>query len=191
MVRDQGQDRPSAREMATYGIIDPDYARVFTIARCVAWQEGYALVMHGSFTRDLDLIAIPWTDRATDAEHLVKRVALALDDLALLIKKSGAPSQATQKPHGRLAWTLTFKTFGDPRFVDLSVMPRLKSRHAEVDVETLLAAYEADTKALPLGAANREKGDSTYNWRMSVVRDLRDLAARLSSAPAQEGRPHV
>jgi len=30
-----------------------------------------------------------------------------------------------QQPHGRLAWTLTFKRFGDPRFVDLSVMPRM------------------------------------------------------------------
>lgn len=117
---------PSSVAPAAYGIIDPDYARVFTIARCVAWQEGYALVIHGSFTRDLDLIAIPWTDRATDAEHLVQRIALALDDLSILEKGRGRPSQATQKPHGRLAWALTFKTFGDPRFVDLSVTPRIQ-----------------------------------------------------------------
>lgn len=107
----------------SYGIIDPDYARVFTIARCIAWSEGYALAMHGSFTRDLDLIAIPWTEQATDAEHLVKRVALALDDLNLLVKDTSGKT-ASKKPHGRLAWTLTFKAFGDPRFVDLSVMPR-------------------------------------------------------------------
>lgn len=128
---------PGTVSAPAYGIIDPDYARVFTIGRCVAWQEGYALVMHGSFTRDLDLIAIPWTDRATDAEHLVKRVALALDDLSILEKGRGKPSQAMQKPHGRLAWTLTFKAFGDPRFVDLSVMPRasfsaLENRKADL-----------------------------------------------------------
>jgi len=110
-------------EAAPYGIIDPDYARVFTVARCIAWSEGYALAMHGSFTRDLDLIAVPWTDRATDAEHLVRRVAMALDDLSLLVKDA-AGKTATEKPHGRLSWTLTFKAFGDPRFVDLSVMPR-------------------------------------------------------------------
>ena len=107
-----------------YGIIDPDYARVFSVARCIAWSEGYALLMHGSFTRDLDLLAVPWTDRATDAEHLVRRIVLALDDLRLLVKDPNVTSQATEKPHGRLAWTLVFKTFGDPRFVDLSVMPR-------------------------------------------------------------------
>jgi hypothetical protein len=111
-------------EAVAYGIIDPDYARVFTVARCIAWSEGYALAMHGSFTRDLDLIAIPWTHRATDAEHLVRRIAGALDDLDILVKRPEEASQATEKPQGRLAWTLTFKAFGDPRFVDLSVMPR-------------------------------------------------------------------
>jgi hypothetical protein len=29
-----------------------------------------------------------------------------------------------EKPHGRLVWTMVFKAFGDPRFIDLSVMPR-------------------------------------------------------------------
>lgn len=115
-------------EGPVWGIIDPDYARVFTISRCIAWAEGYALVMHGSFTRDLDLLAVPWTEGATDAEHLVKRIALALDDLSLLVKDPKAASKASEKPHGRKAWTLTFKTFGDPRFVDLSVMPRLADR---------------------------------------------------------------
>lgn len=109
-----------------YGIIDPDYARVFTIARCIAWSEGYALMMHGSFTRDLDLAAVPWTEKATDPEHLVRRIVSNLDDLELLVKGPKAPSQATHKPHGRLAWTLTFKAFGDPRFVDLSVTPRIQ-----------------------------------------------------------------
>ena len=99
-----------------YGIIDPDYARVFTMARCLAWQEGYALAMHGSFTRDLDLIAVPWTDSACDHEHLVRRIVQAAD---LEIHHA-----AGEKPHGRLAYTLMFKGFGDPRFVDLSVVQR-------------------------------------------------------------------
>ena len=47
-------------------------------------------------------------------------------------------------------------------------------------LEAVLAAYEAETRALPLGASSREKGDSAYNWRMSVVKDLRQLAARLA-----------
>lgn len=114
----------ATNEVPAYGIIDPDYARVFTIARCIAWSQGYALVMHGSFTRDLDLLAVPWTERATDAEHLVRRIAGTLDELDILVKDTTAQSQASERPHGRRSWTLTFKAFGDPRFVDLSVMPR-------------------------------------------------------------------
>ncbi|MBX3533367.1 MAG: hypothetical protein KF826_03375 [Xanthobacteraceae bacterium] len=96
-----------------FGIIDPDYARVYTLARVVAWQEGYALTLHGSFTRDLDLVAVPWTDRACEPEHLAKRI-----EEATKLKNNGAP---TKRPHDRLTWTLLFPEFGDPRFVDLSV----------------------------------------------------------------------
>ena len=102
---------------APYGIIDPDYGRVYTIARKLAWEEGYAIGLHGSFTRDLDLIAVPWTDTACEPEHLIRRI---VDATGLKLRDGVAV-----KPHGRRAWTLKFPTFGDPRFVDLSVMPRI------------------------------------------------------------------
>lgn len=100
-----------------YGIIDPDYARIFTIARCVAWGGGYALMMHGSFTRDLDLLATPWEDRACAPERLIERIEHATG----LRHNGHAPGD---KPHGRRVWTLLLPTFGDPRFVDFSVTPR-------------------------------------------------------------------
>lgn len=98
-----------------FGIIDPDYATAFTKARVIAWQHGYALCMHGSFTRDLDLLAVPWEDRAClPPEVLVARIA---DVTGLAIQ--GEP---TQKAHGRKAWSLLFPAFGDPRWIDLSVI---------------------------------------------------------------------
>jgi len=102
---------------SAYGIIDPDYARIFTITRLLAWQEGYAVAMHGSFTRDLDLVAVPWTDKASEPEHLVRRILGACENLA---EQHGNPGV---KPHGRKVWTLIFTAFGDPRFVDLSIFP--------------------------------------------------------------------
>lgn len=100
-----------------YGIVDPDYARIFSIARCLAWAEGYAVSFNGSFTRDLDLIAIPWTEHACDPEHLMRRI----EDAAGLKNITQKPGD---KPHGRKAWTLVLPGFADPRWVDLSVMPR-------------------------------------------------------------------
>lgn len=99
-------------------ISDPDYARVFTIARCIAWSYGWCITLHGTGTRDLDLLMVPWTVEAADAEPVVRRIADATD--------MKIPHEPRAKPHGRIAWTLMFKAFGDPRWVDLSVLPRLK-----------------------------------------------------------------
>ncbi len=107
-------------EGVPFGIIDPDYGRIFTMARLLAWQEGYSICAQGSFTRDLDLLAVPWTEHARkDIEILVKRIAQAAG-----LTMQGEPSN---KPHGRKAWTLLFPDFGDPRFVDLSVFPSATS----------------------------------------------------------------
>lgn len=98
-----------------YGIIDPDYGRVYTMVRKLAWEEGYAIGLHGSFTRDLDLIAVPWVDKPREPEHLVRRI---VDATGLKL----ARDEPGQKPQGRLAWTLVFPAFADPRFVDLSIV---------------------------------------------------------------------
>jgi hypothetical protein len=109
-----------------FGIIDPDYARIFTQARCVAWQYGYTCVMHGSFTRDLDLLLVPWTKQASGHEtQLLKLIAIAcnltLGDGEEDIYK--ASPKWTEQPHGRRSCSLFFKEFGDRRWIDLSVMP--------------------------------------------------------------------
>ena len=110
----RGSGEPVAQ---TFGIIDPDYARVFTQARIMAWQYGYACLAHGSLTRDLDLLLVPWTDKAQskDVDYFAPRIAEA----AGLKVHHGPPSV---RPHGRKTWTLTFPGFADPRWVDLSVL---------------------------------------------------------------------
>lgn len=105
-----------------YGIIDPDYARIFTKVRCVAWMYGYAAMMHGSFTRDLDILLVPWAEKINiNPNHLIKAIAGKTN-----LNCSGRPP--TEKPHGRLAFTLLFKEFGDPRFVDISIMPSIDTK---------------------------------------------------------------
>lgn len=97
-----------------FGIIDPDYARIYTQARIVAWQYGYACVMHGSFTRDLDLILIPWREKPepTKVEYVVAKIAQVTETTI-----NGEP---IAKPHGRKAWTLLLPGAHDVRWVDLS-----------------------------------------------------------------------
>jgi hypothetical protein len=94
-------------------ILDPDYARIYTQARIIAWQYGWACLAHGSKSRDFDLLLVPWTDKSSDIlTHLVARIADVCD-----LKIQGEPSQ---KPHDRKAWTLMLPGFSEVRWVDLS-----------------------------------------------------------------------
>jgi hypothetical protein len=109
-----------------YGIVDPDYARVFTQARIVAWQYGYACVMHGSFTRDLDLLLVPWTEQARDNyDQLMKLIAHGCGLRFADGKEDVLYSTVdfTDKPHGRKSCSLYFPQFGDRRWIDISIVP--------------------------------------------------------------------
>ena len=109
-------------------LIDPDYARIYTKLRIKGWQYGWCVVMHGSMTRDLDLIMIPWEDRAhlMTAEQCIVMLAQG-EKLRLTNGKEPKIGEIdwTDKPHGRKATSLLFPEFGDPRWVDISIMPAL------------------------------------------------------------------
>lgn len=106
------------------------YPEVLPTVRDVARAHGYAIGVHGSQARDLDLIAAPWTEEATGPEALVEALRVALDGLLL-----NAPGRTpATKPHGRLAWSIHLGGSaargegGDIEdvhlYLDLSIMPR-------------------------------------------------------------------
>lgn len=97
------------------GMDDPDYARFFTQARIIAWQFGFALLGHGSYTRDLDLLMVPWEARAGDSivPGVINRIAQ--------VTGTTVKGEPKDKPHGRKAYTLFLPDM--TRWVDLSVMP--------------------------------------------------------------------
>ena len=74
---------------------------------------GYAIAIHGSMQRDMDVVAIPWTEHAGPPEQLISH----LTNLGMTMTLEGP----AEKPHGRLAYTLLM---GGSLFMDLSVMPR-------------------------------------------------------------------
>lgn len=92
------------------------------VLREVAQQYGYALAVHGSLQRDIDLIAVPWRDDPIDADSLVSalhRVCNAVYGCTL--------KEPTSKPQGRRAWVILFPGF-DAMYIDLSVMPRIEKQ---------------------------------------------------------------
>lgn len=86
----------------------PDIRHIRSLAR----EVGYAIGVHGSQERDLDVIAAPWTDSAVTPADLLKHLASGL----------GAKIAATEpKPLGRIAATLQIDGYYRP--LDISVMP--------------------------------------------------------------------
>lgn len=122
-------------------ILDPDYARIFTQARIIAWQYGFAVMAHGSYTRDLDILLVPWEPRAADvvAEQIIRMIAdacdLSIHGLESPLDRS-KPMDFTLKAHGRKAYTLHLPGAKDRRWVDLSVMPCRAAPLQAVEGET-------------------------------------------------------
>lgn len=92
----------------------------------VAKRHGYALAVHGSFHRDCDLIAVPWVDAASEPLKLIEALKKAIgavtthEDFDHLV----ADGKPTQKPHGRVAYSLHVTNEGMyGGYFDVSVIP--------------------------------------------------------------------
>ena len=102
------------------------YAVLYPALQEVANAHGYALAIHGSMARDFDLVAVPWQEPASEPLQLIlalKEVCGGVfthadfDDLV-------EEHKPTEKPHGRLAWSIHLTNDGmfGP-YLDVSVMP--------------------------------------------------------------------
>jgi hypothetical protein len=79
---------------------------------------GYAIAVHGSLSRDIDLVAVPWTSHASTSELLVDRLCGVI---AGVMGRACRRGELVNKPHGRKA--LLIITTGEAE-IDLSIMPR-------------------------------------------------------------------
>lgn len=122
--------------------------------RSVAAECGYAVGVHGSVRRDLDLIAVPWTPEAVSAQQLVailcERIPLHERDWNLYSDRRMEPNPEI-KPWGRIAWSLDGVPAGLWKYVDLSVAPRCGEA---VPVRTYIREKKLETqRGNPVGGA--------------------------------------
>lgn len=116
-VREEWPDAPDEMFRGADTLLDPqdpDWTRVKTIRemrifyksildnlRVVAMKHGYALTVHGSMERDLDLVAIPWVEEYCDPDTLAHLLAEA----ACGMSRKG-PYVWELKPGGRVATSI-------------------------------------------------------------------------------------
>lgn len=118
MVKDLPLDRRGpdgfVAERACY------YAALYPQLREVARQNGYALALHGSLVKDLDLLAVPWVEDAVDAWDLAHAICERAG--GAIHERDDIGRSPNSRPHGRLVWTIHLQRGGG--YIDLSVMPR-------------------------------------------------------------------
>ncbi len=119
-------------------MIPPYYAILYTKLDRVVQRHGWGLGIHGSLTRDLDLILIPWTADAEHEDRVIDAVRLFVEGqyITNLRKKNNkkygssqkdglAHYAVEQKPHGRRAISIYIGASG--YYLDISIMPRIIS----------------------------------------------------------------
>ena len=110
---------------------DPNYAPVYcalypSLAK-IAREHGYALAIHGSLGRDMDLVCIPWAKEVSEPDAVVNAITSKYD-IRLITDKDGV---YTLKEHGRKAYTISIG-FGEC-FIDLSFMPAILNKEKVYD----------------------------------------------------------
>jgi len=116
-------------------MIPPYYSIIYSQLDRVVQRFGWALTLHGSMSRDMDVVLIPWTEDAEHEDKVVDAIRIFVEGKYLTGRrkrneqKAGASSQdgmahfsVSEKPHGRRAISLFIGV--STYYLDISIMPR-------------------------------------------------------------------
>jgi hypothetical protein len=95
----------------------PVYCAMYPDLARIAREHGYALAVHGSLSRDFDLICIPWIESPSEPGTVVSAFCEFY-----AIRTIG---DFEEKMHGRIAQTVSI-SWGECQ-IDLSFMPRVST----------------------------------------------------------------
>lgn len=101
--------------------LQPNYAPVYAAALYpklakIFQKHGYALAVHGSLARDFDLIAVPWAEKISHPDEVIKEITNKY-----VFKQIQEPDV---KRYGRVAYIISVG-FGECT-MDLSFFPTVK-----------------------------------------------------------------
>jgi hypothetical protein len=92
------------------------YSLFYEVMRQIANDHGYALCLHGSMQRDMDVVAIPWIPEPKPYIDMIKAFGKAIgyvyDDIYI-------EANMSDKPLGRKAINLNI---GGENWIDLSII---------------------------------------------------------------------
>lgn len=102
-------------------LIRDTYLKVIPQVRAVLKDMGYAVAVHGSLTRDCDLVVVPWVENHATRLEVVARLLEELPDSPIdanYFRHMAATPH--YKPHGRICHSIHI---GWHLYLDLSFTP--------------------------------------------------------------------
>lgn len=163
------------------------YANVLPLIREVAREQGYAIGVHGSQLRDLDVIAVPWVEWAKTGEVLARTICAALEGVIVNDEKAD-PNDWTRrnpqpKPLGRVGWSIQL---GAGLYVDLSVMSPVKAEQelaeAKRERDEARASRDSHLAALTKTRGFQDKAERALSEAESKLREATEREKMLREA---------
>ena len=107
------------KEVTSFGRVAL-YATLWEDIRNAAMDCGWAVALHGSLARDMDIMAMPWIENCTDADTMIDTIIeKCLGDN--IMSEYGKKVDRT-KPHGRVCYLIPIY---DDFYLDISIMSNL------------------------------------------------------------------
>lgn len=97
------------------------YCKLIGPLRARAYELGYAIGVHGSIKRDIDLIGVPWAEHAVDPEVFAEQMRAECERVIGCAVFGNDGPFPRPKPFGRCCWTIHF----NGTYIDLSITPKV------------------------------------------------------------------
>lgn len=122
------------KNIKTEAGLKKEYLKLYDQLVPIARQCGYALAIHGSKTRDLDLVAVPWTKKPLQPETLILLIENKVNDLKHTREYWKREENIAYRYHGRKAYSILISWLGKPfiergkglAYIDISFIPVTK-----------------------------------------------------------------
>lgn len=133
------------------------YSQHIEPIRAAAYALGYAIGVHGTIRRDIDLIAVPWTEEARSTTELVSAILEVIKPSGGYLPKN---DWVSHKPHGRLAFGLYFPGFPYQPYIDLSVAAPATGAQSDKEIRKWWDATATENIERDSSKADMERQDA-------------------------------
>ncbi len=168
--------RKAQKRLEMAPIVVGEYGALIGPLRSVARDLGYALAVHGSLQRDIDVVAVPWVQDAAEPTTLAEAIRAKAEQVSehtafWLNDETTDPYDYTRRnphpfPHGRFAWSIHIA--GTGTYIDLSVYSPSDPLRAQLQ-RTQEALQRAEADLVMVKALLHEPGTDPEAWLDSAM----------------------